>query len=358
MRRTLHALTVAGLVLISCDIAEAQIAPADLGATGFFGASIMDRIQKEFAPPSLGVNNTKTNPVKVDLLDGFGTIYEFMYKGTPILVFAGAKPIDFGAGVFLPSDAFGMKSFVAIYAKADTALAVGEFPAELSGKLSAFWPSGRIPLLANGVVVRAEPAGSAFQDVKAFLKLDHFSGKDVILFGKNKQSYTVGHMAVGTLSDPFGIKMNLTNPEFAFTRKASDPDPSISVASAATVYGHEYEFKAEGSKATAPDIFLLKTTSLSPKELADLARAFAQPVFKLTAGADPGVELRHHSDLLAAAAHRGEQGRANGGPEEGRGLRRRAGSQSSGMECSGTGHQRPGQPEGRCAEAEHRLRGS
>lgn len=291
MRVMRHVMAVAGLMLFAAGTAVGQIAPGDLGDTGFFGVDILGRLRSEFAPPALAANNTKAKPVKVELLDGYGVVYEFLHKGSPILVFHGAKAFGLGADVILPSDAFVMKQFTAIYAKGGGTMTVDDFPAELKGQLSAFWPTGVVSLLGNGVVVRAEPAGRVFEEVKEFLKLDQFSGRDVVLFSKSKQSYTVGYMAVGDLARPFGIELTLTNAEFAFTRKTGNPSPVISVASHATVYGHQYQFMAEGSKATAPDIFLLKSPSLAPKELSDLARAFAQPLFSLAAGADPGFNF-------------------------------------------------------------------
>lgn len=292
MPRCHRILAVLAVWLLFGAAAVCQTLPAEVDATGFFGPKIMGRIKAACPAKAPG---DKHNPIIVVLPEGLGTLHAFLHKNSPILVVEGSLPVDLGAAVLLPSDAFVLKRYLFIYSRTGGVLAHDDFPAELRNPLKAFWPQGKLELFDKGSAARAEPAGDVLDEIRRVLDLDQVHGRSVVEFklapGKAgaKAISSTGLLVFGDVVHPFGIDLNLNNPEILFEKAGLLR--TITLAGVATIRNRTYDFYAKGSKATAPDIFRLRTAELRPQDLVELVKAFSQPVFYLAPGLDPGWKL-------------------------------------------------------------------
>ncbi len=284
MRSTCRALAVGGLLLTIGTPAAAQIIPAELSEPQFFGSSFTQFFQDRLSP--VDQSYSKENPFK--LSTPLGTVYAYWFKGDPYLIAGSRGKMDFGAAVALPSDKLVLNDYVWIYSRKDVTLTPDDVPSDLKLRVQKFWPSAKVTLLAKGVVMRAEPAGDLLDDARSFLKLDRIDGVTVLAFGKSSLRNSTSLMFFGTVTNPFGIEMTLRDPELTYTKKEGKPRPTVALASNVDIYGHAYEFKAEGSDPKKPDIFVLKTPSLNPQDVVNISRAFAKPLFDLAPGTNPG----------------------------------------------------------------------
>lgn len=280
----------AGMLLVAISTASAQLTPKQVSTSGILGPDIMGRISSAIAG-KLDVGD-KDHPLKVELPDGFGTIYEFKHGSGYVMVIAGTKPIDFGGGVVKPSDQFVVNRYVAIVSRDDASLKTADFPAAAQQQVKLLWPSGTTALRREALLLRAEPTGEILDFFRGFVGVSDFKGTTVMEFQKNDNSMTTGLIAYGTLSQPFGIDMTLVDPQFFFTRKTSNPKPYIGLASKITVARHDYTFMAEAWNPKAPEVFLLRTASMSVQDISNLAKAFSKPLFSLAPGTDPKWNLK------------------------------------------------------------------
>jgi hypothetical protein len=277
-----RAFIVAGMSVSVGSAAKAQLAPGELSEPGFLGPGTARFLEERV--PRVGPEHEKTPLV---LQTPIGTVYGFWRNGDPFLVVTSGK-MDFGAAIALPSDKLVLNGLVWIYSRKDVTLAPNDFPEPVRAQLLKFWPSGQIKLLPKGFLLRAEPAGEVLDDLRSFLSIDRVDGTTVLAIAKNSMRNSTSLMLFGTVRQPFGMDMTLTNPEIGYTKKEGKPRPTVSLASDVSIYGHAYEFKAEGSDPKKPDIFLLKTPKLNPQDLVNIERAMSKPLFGLAAGADPG----------------------------------------------------------------------
>ena len=298
MRRSVFGAILSATMLVShAAVAQAFLSP--LEHSSFFGPISLKSITSD--GPSIGgpPNPFESKPaITVGDKDhpwtrrvsGVGTLYAFQYQRDTILALAGNRPIDLGAGILLPSDAFVVQDFVFLLSHTGGTLRADAFPAELKTQVDRFWPSGLVRLLPNGAVVRAEPTGDVLDGLRQFLSLDAV-GRTVVSFERNENTFTTGIMLFGTLKNPFQMTMTLTDPMVSFTKREGRAKASVALASDITVSGRTYELKVQGSKLTKPDIFVLRTEKMTPQDVQNLARALSAPVLGLARDVDPGWRL-------------------------------------------------------------------
>lgn len=277
---------VAGMLLVTISSASAQLTPTQINKSGILGAGLMDRVTQGIAN-KIEIGD-KDHPLKVELADGVGTIYEFKVGTGYVMVIVGKKPMD----VAVLSDLFTVNSYVAVVSKNDASLAPTDFPAEVQEQVRHLWPSGKTQLRPESLLLRAEPSGELLGLFQGFVGVSDFKGTTVMEFQKTDAAVTAGLIAYGTVSQPFGMDLTLVDPQFFFTKKGTPPKRYIALASKITVSGHEYTFMAEAWNPRAPEVFLLKTKSMDMQDIANLAKAFSKPLFNLAPGTDPKWNLK------------------------------------------------------------------
>lgn len=288
MRRFGKAGVVALFLLCLSQIAAAQIAPADLAESGFFGPVMSQKLQG--ALPSFEAVRDKNNPLKVEL--PFGVLYGFFHGNDPYLVLRGKGEIDVLDAMALPADQLVLSDYIWIYSRKNVTLQVSDFPAELSAQLQKFWTLPSITLFEKGTVLRAEPSGDMLDAVRGFLMIDNLSGTTVLAFAKNKTIKTTQIMLNGTITNPFGMGMTLTNPLISYTKKTKVPGTVMGLASNVSIKNKAYELMAEGDvKLRKPEIFVLKTASMKPQDVVNIVGALSKPLFALAPGANPPWSL-------------------------------------------------------------------
>ncbi|MDQ8154316.1 MAG: hypothetical protein P3B98_06595 [Gemmatimonadota bacterium] len=268
-----------GLLLAWGAPTSAQITKSDLGTSGILGSSILDRLENAIAG-KLDIGD-KDHPLVVELPEGFGTIYEFKRGDTYILLVVGTKAIDLTGGVVMPTNQFVLSSYVAVIAKSDVSLALADLPSSVREAVGKLWPSGSMRLRSRALLLRAEPSGDVLTFLKGFLSLNDFSGTTVMEFQKGATAVTTGLIAYGKVAKPFGMDLDLTDPQFFFTSKGSGGPPKIGLASDIEVYDHKYSLMAEASDPKRPDIFVLRTPSMSVGDIANLMKAMSKPLFDI-----------------------------------------------------------------------------